>query len=94
LQCAVIGSTVNAAEHLVGQILQTRHEPEAAQGAQAEEVLGEAVGVGGVLADRQDGVSVENAAEHVAGLTRCTGDHLRGVGAVLMLRLSRQYGAH
>ena len=63
---------VDAAEHLVGQVLQPRHEGDAEQRAQSEQVLGEAMRVRGVFADIECGVVVENAAEHVAGLAWAT----------------------
>ncbi len=52
--------------------------------AKTEQALGEAVRVGGVLADGQRGVVVENAAEHVAGLARGARDRLGGIDAVLV----------
>ena len=51
LERAIIGGAIDAAEHLVWQILQPRHEGDAEQGAQAEQMLGEAMGIGGVFAD-------------------------------------------
>ena len=47
-------------------------------------MLGKAVCIRGVLADRQHGVIVENAAEHIACFTRYTGDYLSAVDAVLI----------
>jgi hypothetical protein len=84
LQGAVIGAAINRAQHLVGKVLQPRHELDPEQGAQPEEVLGEAVGVRGMLADRQDGVVFEDAGEHVTRFARRAGDHPRGVDAVLV----------
>src|SRR5271165_5224539 len=82
LEWAVVGGAIDAAEHLVWQVLQPRHEGDAEQGAQAEQVLGEPMGIGGVFADDEGGVVVENAAEHVAGFARRAGDCLRRVNAV------------
>ena len=65
---------------MVWQVLQPRHECDAEQGAQAEQVLGEAMGIGGVFADDEGGVVVENAAEHVAGFARRAGDCQRVAG--------------
>ena len=84
LQGAVIGGAIDRAQHLVGKILQSRHELDAEQGAQPEEVLGEAMGVRGMLADRQDSVVFEDAGEHVTRFARCAGDHPRGVDTVLV----------
>jgi hypothetical protein len=45
LQRTVVGIPVNAAEHLVRQILQPWHESNAKQHAKTEQVLGKAVGI-------------------------------------------------
>jgi hypothetical protein len=64
------GGAVQAVELLILEVLQPRHEREAEQVAEAEQLLGEAVRVGVVLAGPQDRVVLEQAVEHVDGLSR------------------------
>ena len=71
-------------EHLVGQVLQPRHEGNSEQRAEVEQMFGEAVRIGGMFPDRECRFVVEDAAQHVAGLARCAGDGLGGVDAVLV----------
>jgi hypothetical protein len=84
LQRAIVGLPIDAAEHLVRQILQPGHVGNAKQHAQTEQMLGKTVRIGRVFANGQCGVVVENAVEHVAGLTRRARDRLRAVDAVLV----------
>lgn len=84
LQRAVIRAAIDPAEHLVGQVLQPRHEGDAEQGAQTEQMLGGTMRVRRMLADSQCAVGVQNAGEHIARFTWRTGDCLCGVDAVLV----------
>ena len=59
-------------EPLVGQVADARREPEAQEVAQGEDVVGESAGVRVVLLDAKVGLVVEQAVEHVRGVTDVT----------------------
>jgi hypothetical protein len=81
---AVIGAAVDPVQHLIGKIPEPRHEIDAEQEAEAPQGFGEPAGVGRVLADRQNGIVLQDAVEDVVGLARRAGDRLRAVDAVLV----------
>jgi hypothetical protein len=69
---------------LIGQVSDAGREPEAQEVAQREDVVGEAGRVGGVLADPQAALVLEEPVEDVQRLVRGRGDDLGVEGAKLV----------
>lgn len=67
-----------------GQIPDPGDEPEAQQAAEAEDDLGEAAGVGGMLLDLQAGLVQQESVQDMRRLVRRGGDHLGMEGAGLV----------
>jgi hypothetical protein len=84
LKRTTLGLLVELIELLIGQVLQPRHEGDAEQVAQSEELFGKAVGVGRVDLRAQQGVVLKQPVEHEASLPRCAGDDLGGEHAELV----------
>ena len=71
-------------EPLVGEVCDARSKREAEQVAQAEDVIGEAGGVGEMLFDAQLGFVIEQAVENMGGVANGRVDDLGVEGRVLI----------
>jgi hypothetical protein len=71
-----------------GQIADPGDEPEAQQAAEAEDDLGEAAGVGGMLLDCQAGLVKQETVQDVRRLMRRGGDHLGVEGTELVREMA------